>query len=88
MSSAGGEPPLIAALQGLHRHMTGLPDDDSLFAGLDPEQRRNAHSLGCRLQDRLVRVLARLVADMAADGADLVDEGGLPRSYSDGGSDA
>jgi len=88
VSSAGDEPPLVTALQGLHRRVAELPDDDSLFAGLNPEQRRTAHSLGCRLQDRMVRVLARLVADMAEDGADLVDEGGLPRSYSDGGSEA
>ncbi len=57
-----------------------LPDDDDAFDSLDPEQRRQLHDLGCAIQDRLVRALARLVAGMAEDGADLVDERGNPRS--------
>lgn len=81
-------PALLVALRDLQQQVAELPEDDVLFSDLDPQQRRDAHQLGCRLQDRVMALLARLVAEMAADGADLVDEGGLPRSYGDGGSEA
>jgi len=82
------EPALIAALDSLQRQVSELADDDTLFSELSAEQRRDAHAQGCRIQDRLLAVLSQLVAEMASDGADLVDEGGLPRSYGEGGSDA
>jgi len=54
-----------------------LPDDDPSFDRLTPEQRRRAHDLGVKVQDRLTRTLSRLVLGMAHDGADLVDKDGL-----------
>ena len=81
-------PALLVALRGLHQQVADLPGDDGLFSDLNPQQRRDAHALGCRLQDRIMGLLSRLVAELADDGADLIDEGGLPRSYGDGGSEA
>jgi len=62
-----------------------LPDSEAAFDDLDPAQRRDAHDIGVRIADRLVHTLARLVAGMAEDGADLVDERGLPRTFEDQG---
>ncbi len=72
--------PLPAALDAAWAVMLALPDDDVSFDSLSPDQRRAAHDLGVRVQDRLVRCLARLVEGMATDGADLLDERGLPQS--------
>ncbi len=74
-------PRLTDALQAALAAAAALPDDDDAFDALDPEQRRHAHDLGVRAQDRLVRCLSRLVEGMAADGADLLDERGLPTGY-------
>jgi hypothetical protein len=70
---------LLKALDEVREAVDRLPDEGAAFDALDPDQRRDAHALGCRIQDRLVRALARLVAGMAADGADLIDEEGNPR---------
>lgn len=71
---------LPEALEQVRQAVQSLPDDDDAFDSLDPEQRRQLHELGCAAQDRLVRALARLVAGMAEDGADLVDGRGNPRT--------
>ena len=86
MNADNSQPALIAALQGLLREFIELPADHKHLASLSPEQRRDAHALAARLQDGVAGLLSQLVADMASDGADLVDAGGLPRSY-DAGSD-
>ncbi len=78
--------PLPAALDAAWAAMLALPDDDPSFDSLSPEQRRAAHDLGVRVQDRLVRCLARLVEGMASDGADLLDERGLPQGFATRGS--
>jgi len=49
---------------------------------LTPEERRDAHDKAVRLSDRLMSLMAELVSGMAADGADLVDDRGVPRDYS------
>jgi hypothetical protein len=77
VSDASGSP-LPAALDAVWAAALTLPDDEAAFAGLDPAARRAAHDVGVRCVDRLSRVLARLVEDMAEDGADLVDDDGLP----------
>lgn len=69
---------LPAALAGCWEAVQRLPDDDASFDALDPKQRRELHDLGCAIQDRLVGTLARLVAGMALDGAELVDSSGNP----------
>lgn len=74
---------LIQALESAWSAVAALPDDEAAFASLTPEERRRAHDLGVRTQDRLVRCLATLVRDMAADGADLLDDRGLPPGYRD-----
>lgn len=74
---SGGQP-LPAALDALWDAAAVLPDDEPAFASLSPAERRAAHDVGVRVVDRLSRVLARLVEDMATDGADLVDDTGLP----------
>lgn len=74
-------PRLADALQAAWSAIADLPDDDESFDALTPEERRRAHELGARTQDRLVRCLARLVEGMATDGADLLDERGLPPGY-------
>ena len=78
---------LTDALQAAWTAAAALPDDDRAFDSLTPEERRQAHDLGVRVQDRLIRCLARLVEGMAADGADLLDERGLPPGYRDPASD-
>ena len=70
---------LPEALQLVREAVDRLPVDDRCFDDLDPQQRRALHEQGCAIQDRLVTVLARLVVDMAEDGADLVDGRGNPR---------
>ena len=70
---------LPEALARVREAVIRLPDDDEAFDSLDPDQRRELHDLGCAIQDRLVRTLARLVAGMAEDGADLVDGSGNPK---------
>ncbi len=81
------EPTLLAALNRLWQAALALPDDDAAFADLSPDARREAHDRGQRSQDRLVRVLAQLVADMANDGAELVDQGGRPEVFGAGSPD-
>lgn len=74
----GAEPSrLEQVLQDSWETILQLPDDDAAFDRLSPSQRRQAHDLGVRCQDRLTRALARLVGGMAADGVELVDEKGL-----------
>ncbi len=73
---------LPAALDAVWIAAAALPDDEASFDSLDPDARRRAHDVGVRCQDRLVRVLARLVEGMAHDGVELVDERGVPRDYS------
>jgi hypothetical protein len=72
---------LTDGLRAAWEAVAALPDDDAAFDALDPDARRRAHDLGVRAQDRLVRCLARLVEGMARDGADLLDERGLPPGY-------
>jgi hypothetical protein len=69
------------ALDAAWMAVAALPDDDQAFDSLDPAARRRAHDVGVRVQDRLVRCLSRLVEGMAADGAELLDERGLPPGY-------
>ncbi|HCP48249.1 MAG TPA: hypothetical protein DIU15_19575 [Deltaproteobacteria bacterium] len=69
--------PLEQVLQETWEAALRLPDDDSSFDSLSPTERRRAHDLGVRVQDRVTRALARLVEGMARDGAELVDEAGL-----------
>ena len=76
---------LLQALGAVWDQCVQLPDDDEAFSKLTPDQRRNAHDLGLRCQDRLVRALSRLVVDMSTDGADLVDSAGLPQGYQEPG---
>lgn len=80
------DPDLLRALDRLRGCVGELPRAEQAFAALDPEQRRAAHAVGMKIQDRLVEVLARLVVDMAADGADLVDGQGVPLHYGGSGS--
>ena len=56
MKPTDSQAPLPVALEGLLSQLSDLPDDDSLFSNLTPQQRRDAHAMGCRLQDRLLRV--------------------------------
>ena len=86
MTTDSSQPAVIAALQALLEQLSALPGDQQHLSVLNPEQRRDAHALAARLQDGIAGLLSQLVADMASDGADLVDAGGLPRSY-DAGSD-
>ena len=74
---------MIDALQAVWEAVAALPDDPESFDALSPDDRRRAHDLGVRCQDRLVRCLATLVEGMAADGAELLDERGLPPGYRD-----
>ena len=74
---------LHSSLEEVWQTVLGLPDDDSDFDELEPLERRAAHDLGVRIQDRLLRALSRLVEGMAADGVDLVDDKGVPSSYRD-----
>ena len=71
----------MEALDAVWAATRRLPDDEASFHSLSPHDRRAAHDLGVRAQDRLVRTLARLVEDMARDGADLVDDRGVPSDY-------
>lgn len=77
-------PDLVAALEVLWTDARALPDDDDSFDSLTPEQRRAAHDLGVRVQDRVVRALARLAEGMAEDGVELADARGVPVDYSAG----
>ena len=79
------KPGAFAAMQAAWEAVLRLPDDEDSFASLDPHERRRLHDMGIRVQDRLVRTLSKLVVDMGADGADLVDSEGLPESYRDRG---
>ncbi len=81
MTADSSQPAVIAALQALLEQLSELPGDRQHLSALNPDQRRDAHALAARLQDDLAGLLSQLVADMASDGADLVDAGGLPRSY-------
>gem|GEM_PF-2414804 len=86
MSSDNSQHALIGALTTLQRQVSELPHDADSVSTLTASQRRDAHALAGRLQDALGSLMSQLVADMAADGADMVDSNGLPRSYG-GGSD-
>ena len=57
---------------------------DAALSSLSPAERRSAHDLVVGLQDQLVALLSALVAGMALDGADLIDDRGVPRDYSAG----
>ncbi len=72
---------MIDPLEAVWQAVAALPDDPESFDALTPDERRRAHDLGVRAQDRLVRCLATLVEGMAADGAELIDERGLPPGY-------
>ncbi len=74
-------PRLRPALEAAWAAAAALPDDDPSFDSLTPHERRELHDLGVRTQDRLVRCLARLTQGMAEDGADLLDERGLPHGF-------
>ncbi|MEE2828675.1 MAG: hypothetical protein VX498_05780 [Myxococcota bacterium] len=74
---------LHSSLEEVWQTVLRLPDEDSDFDALEPMERRAAHDLGLRIQDRLLRALSRLVEGMAADGVDLVDDEGVPSSYRD-----
>jgi len=74
---------LADALDAVWTAAAALPDDEAAFTELDPDARRRAHDVGVRCQDRLVRVLARLVEGMAEDGVELVDARGVPSDYSE-----
>ena len=79
--------PVVEGLERVWDAVRALPDDSSLER-LDPATRRAAHDLGVRIQDRLLHTLSTLVAGMAADGADLVDDRGVPRALSGASADA
>ncbi len=83
MSDSSSTSGLSSGLQRVWEAARALPDDDASFDSLTPGERRAAHDLGVCVQDRVLRCLSRLVEGMARDGADLVDDGGLPRGYSD-----
>lgn len=68
----------MIALQELWGGVRALPDGDAPLNALTPLERRDAHDLACRIADRIADTSARLVRDMATDGADLVDATGLP----------
>ena len=72
---------MIRGLEAVWAAANALPDHEDAFTSLSPEERRRAHDVGVRCQDRLVRVLARLVQGMAEDGVELVDERGVPKDY-------
>ena len=61
-------PALNDALDAAWTAVLALPDDDPAFDSQRPGQRRAAHDLGVRVQDRLLRALARLAEGMASDG--------------------
>lgn len=73
---------LRAALDEVWEACLRLPTDEESYDELDPMERRAAHDLGVRVQDRLMNSLSRLVEGMARDGAELVDEAGLPEAFS------
>lgn len=77
---------LIAALDAAWTTALALPDDEAAFDSLTPDERRAAHDLGVRVQDRIVRALARLAEGMANDGVELADDRGVPVDYSEPGS--
>ena len=58
-----------------------LPQDGASFEAIDPQQRRDAHDLGVRIQDRLLGCLTQLVEGMATDGVELVDGQGVPTAF-------
>lgn len=76
-------PSVQEALDSVWAAASALPDDDPSFDSLSPDERRDAHDMGVRCQDRLVRALARLVQGMASDGVELVDARGVPHDYSE-----
>lgn len=80
LSDSSSTSALSAALDRVWEAVLQLPDDDEAFDSLDPDARRAAHDLGVRVQDRLLRCLSQLVEGMAADGAELVDDG-LPDAF-------
>jgi hypothetical protein len=80
-AGVAGPGSLRAALEAVESATRLLPESEAAFA-LSPAERRRLHDLGVRIQDRLLDALSQLVADMARDGADLLDGVGLPRSYS------
>lgn len=83
------EPPsprltVTLALDAVWAAALTLPDDEESFRSLTPDERRAAHDLGVRVQDRVVRALSRLVEGMAEDGVELVDDRGVLIDYGAG----
>jgi hypothetical protein len=66
------------ALEEVWQACLQLPTDPTSFEALSPEQRRQAHDLGVRVQDRLLLSLSQLVEGMATDGVELVGDDGVP----------
>ncbi len=77
---------LDSRLEAVEAAFDSLNLSDGELAQLDPDARRSLHDRLMRLQDRLMSGLSAVVDGMAADGADLVDDRGVPRHYSTGGS--
>ena len=75
-------PELQAGVRLVREALARLPIDDAALNSLSPAERRSAHDLVVGLQDQLVALLSALVAGMVIDGADLVDDRGVPRDYS------
>ena len=69
---------LQAGLDHVWQACLRLPIDDSAFDSLSPSERREAHDMGVRIQDRLLVSLSRLVDGMTADGVELVGQDGVP----------
>ena len=75
---------LQLALEEVWQACLQLPSDPSSFEALSPEQRRKAHDLGVRVQDRLLLSLSLLVEGMATDGVELVGDDGVPVALAQG----
>ncbi|MBJ95132.1 MAG: hypothetical protein CMP23_11760 [Rickettsiales bacterium] len=77
---------LAAGLRSISLQLDQLPSGVLQLQELSPAARRDAHAAAGRLQNQLSGIMAQLVEGMAADGADQVDERGLPKAYR-GGND-
>ena len=75
-------PALKATLEDVWQACLRLPNENSSFDSLSPDERREAHDIGVRIQDRLLITLSRLVDGMASDGVELVADDGVPRALS------
>ena len=72
---------LERSLQGVWEACKQLPEDAACFNELDPQERRAAHDLGVRIQDRLMATLAELVVGMTQDGVELVGSNGVLEAF-------